>query len=425
MYATMPNVLPNFALVEASFVVDCHDHSVARPRPSDPVHAVLNWCMAATCTTPHQTTNSLHPRRETQPGRTLARAGKAWRRTCSHRLCARSCGGLCRKFYDEDELTLDALRRMHDRLLTSRDTATFDAALDEAESPSAWKTPSDVADQVLDGTCTPDPAGPPGDPPALLPRGYRLLRRASESHRRSGDRDLPRRVPGRLPRDLRSLRSGPARSPSRTSPPTAARSTTATRRRAEAEAVFNWFMEDPRRCACLPRRPTPAGRLPVPRVHAHGPRPGPAGADPHRPHGRHPQRHRQDERRRPDRAPRTAPDVRFDLFHANWPYSGELLYLAKNYPERGDRLLLGEHHRSDLLPETCSSRRSSSVPHGKIHGYGSDYRRRADPAWAHADDRPRQHRHCALPTWSRWNTSTSTRAQSDRRTRGSTTPTSS
>jgi len=25
-------------------------------------------------------------------------------------------------------------------------------------------------------------------------------------------------------------------------------------------------------------------------------------------------------------------DVKFDLFHGNWPYLGELLYLAKSYP---------------------------------------------------------------------------------------------
>lgn len=25
-------------------------------------------------------------------------------------------------------------------------------------------------------------------------------------------------------------------------------------------------------------------------------------------------------------------DVRFDLFHGNWPYMGDLLFLVKNYP---------------------------------------------------------------------------------------------
>ena len=25
-------------------------------------------------------------------------------------------------------------------------------------------------------------------------------------------------------------------------------------------------------------------------------------------------------------------DVKFDLFHGNWPYMGDLLFVAKNYP---------------------------------------------------------------------------------------------
>ena len=82
----------------------------------------------------------------------------------------------------------------------------------------------------------------------------------------------------------------------------------------------------------LPGRQPPAGRLPVPPVHAHGARPGPAGADPHRAHGRHPQRHRQDQRRWLTSLIELHRETRFDLFHANWPYSGELLFLGKNYP---------------------------------------------------------------------------------------------
>ena len=77
-------------------------------------------------------------------------------------------------------------------------------------------------------------------------------------------------------------------------------------------------------------------------------------------------------------------DVRFDLFHANWPYSGELLYLGKNYPN----VALDFCWANIIDPMYCQDlfkQASACVPHGKIHGYGSDYRRlRRTSAWAHA-----------------------------------------
>jgi len=78
------------------------------------------------------------------------------------------------------------------------------------------------------------------------------------------------------------------------------------------------------------------------------------------------------------------PDVRFDLFHANWPYSGELLYLGKNYPN----VAIDFCWANIIDPIYCIEmfkQAISSVPHGKIHGYGSDYGGQVDRAWAHAE----------------------------------------
>jgi len=76
-------------------------------------------------------------------------------------------------------------------------------------------------------------------------------------------------------------------------------------------------------------------------------------------------------------------DVRFDLFHANWPYGGEFLFLGKNYPN----VTLDFCWANIIDPVYCQNlfkQVLSAVPHGKVHGYGSDFGGSADRAWAHA-----------------------------------------
>ena len=64
--------------------------------------------------------------------------------------------------------------------------------------------------------------------------------------------------------------------------------------------------------------------------------------------------------------------VQFDLFHGNWPYMGDLLYLAKNYPNVTIDLcwvnIIDPLYSVELL-----KRAVMTVPHVKIHGYGGDY----------------------------------------------------
>lgn len=77
-------------------------------------------------------------------------------------------------------------------------------------------------------------------------------------------------------------------------------------------------------------------------------------------------------------------DVRFDLFHANWPYGGELIYMGKNFPNVSLDFcwtnIIDPVYSQNLLKQALGS-----VPHGKIHGYGSDFGGSVERAWAHAD----------------------------------------
>ncbi|TKJ47754.1 hypothetical protein CEE34_02275 [Candidatus Aerophobetes bacterium Ae_b3a] len=65
-------------------------------------------------------------------------------------------------------------------------------------------------------------------------------------------------------------------------------------------------------------------------------------------------------------------EVRFDIFHGNWPYDGEVLYLAKNYSNvHIDACWLNvidAYYARKLFANSIMA-----VPHTKIHGFGADY----------------------------------------------------
>ncbi len=64
-------------------------------------------------------------------------------------------------------------------------------------------------------------------------------------------------------------------------------------------------------------------------------------------------------------------DVRFDLFHGNWPYAGEWLYLAKNFPNVSLDCcwlhIIDPRYARRVLADAIMT-----VPHNKIHGFGGD-----------------------------------------------------
>ena len=65
-------------------------------------------------------------------------------------------------------------------------------------------------------------------------------------------------------------------------------------------------------------------------------------------------------------------DVRFDLFHGNWPYAGDWLFLGKNYPNVSLDCcwlhIIDARYARRVLADSITA-----VPHCKIHGFGGDY----------------------------------------------------
>ena len=380
-----------YAYCETVPLVDCHDHAVKLgPKYTDPVQVIIGEYFLTdlgSATTEAEARILLDQELRWEERWPILE--KAWQRTC-HTGYAQITRRVLKKFYDEDEVTLDALHRMEERLLDLEDETTFEAILDEAKIAVRLADVWPDVKQVLDGIYE------------LTPRA-RLVIPLPAYHRirdYMGVQELMTPL-GRTVTNLDEYidacreifegfkaygavafkdQSGYFRSLNYSNPP-----------RAEAEKVFNWFMEDPLRSASYPDGVRPLDDylfhafmrmardmdLPV-QVHT-GP---PAGLYGDITKGNAAglanllMLHR---------------DVRFDLFHANWPYSGEILFLCKAYPN----VALDFCWTNVIDPVYCQNlfrQALSSVPHSKIHGYGSDFGGfgyapgggYVDRAWAHA-----------------------------------------
>lgn len=64
-------------------------------------------------------------------------------------------------------------------------------------------------------------------------------------------------------------------------------------------------------------------------------------------------------------------DVRFDLFHANWPFAGDILFLAKNYSNVSIDMCWA-YAIDPVYSRDFLERAVMTVPYTKIHGFGSD-----------------------------------------------------
>ncbi len=364
-------------------LVDCHDHSgAAGPKYADPVAVIVSGYFRSDLLSASSEADmavlgdASRPLEERWP--VLERA---WKRTC-HTGYAQVTRRVLKRFYDEDELTLAALERMSARLLDLSDEAAFERILEEANIAVRLENVQPDPRQVIAGTAR------------LAPRS-RLVFPAPAYHRvasyeavQGNVAPLGRRVTtlGEYVEALRELISA-----YKAFGAVAIKDQSAYTRtlaygnptRAAAEEVFNWFMEDPRRSAAYPDGVRPLDdylfhallriardlELPV-QIHT-GHMAGirndivktnAAGLT------RVIELHR---------------DVRFDLFHANWPYSGDILYLVKNYPN----VTIDFCWANIIDPIYCQNlfrQALASVPHGKVHGYGSDFGGSADRAWAHA-----------------------------------------
>jgi hypothetical protein len=371
------------AYCEATPIVDCHDHSgECGPKYADPIQVVIAGYFGSDVWSASSDADygiiedQKRPWEERWP-----LLEKAWRRTC-HTGYAQVTRRVLKRFYDEDDVTLAALRRMQDKLLDLTNAQTFEGILEEARIVARVEDTWPDVRKVLDGSLPMTPRGrlaislpgyheiksyasvqanvaPLGCTVTSLDEYLDACRRIFEGHKRYGAVTFKDQCAY-----TRTLDFGN---------PT----------RAQAEEVFNWFMEDPRRSAAYPDGVKPLDDflfhefmrmardldLPVQIHTGHM-----AGI-------------------RNDIAKTNAVgltkvielhrDVRFDLFHANWPYSGELLYLGKNFPN----VSIDFCWANIIDPVYCQNlfrQALSSVPHAKIHGYGSDYLGDVGHSWAHA-----------------------------------------
>lgn len=372
-------------------IVDTHDHSTKLgPKYTDPIQIVVGeYCLtdlaSASSDADAQTLlNHQIPWEERWP--ILERA---WPRTC-HTGFAQITRRVMKGFYGEDEVTLAALRRMAEKLLDLEDKVTFEQLLDKANIVTRLADVWPDVRAVLDGSLQ------------LTPRA-RLVIPLPGYHNICSYLDVQERVAplGKTVSSLdayldacRTIFEG-----FKAFGAVAFKDQSAYFRaldygnptRAEAERVFNRFMADP-----LYRESYPHGVKPLDDYLFHEFLRMARDMDlPVQLHTGHLAGLYGDITKA--NAVQLADllllhrDVRFDLFHANWPYAGEALYLAKNFPN----VALNFCWANVIDPLYCQNlmrQALSSVPHSKIHGHGSDYGGfgyypgggYVDRAWAHA-----------------------------------------
>ncbi|MHB0935402.1 MAG: amidohydrolase family protein [Armatimonadota bacterium] len=372
------------AFIDAVPLVDCHDHSAqCGPKLDDPIMALITGYVGSDLQSASSDADiaviydTSLPLEERWP-----LLERAWKRTC-HTGYAQVTRRVLKRFYEEDALTLEALYRVKDRLLDLGDPAFFDSVLEEAKIAARIEDVWPDMRKVIDGTL---PLSPRGRLAIGLP-GLHMIRCYNDVQG----------IANCLKRSITSLDDyleacGEIFTAHKRFGAVCFKDQSAYSRaldygnptRAEAEAVFNWFMADPRRSVSYPD-----GVKPLDDFLFHQFMRMARDLDlPVQIHTGHMAGIRNDIVKT-NAAGLTSVlelhrDVRFDLFHANWPYSGELLYLGKNYPN----VTLDFCWANIIDPVYCVQtlkQALSCVPHGKIHGYGSDYGGNGVlHAWAHA-----------------------------------------
>jgi predicted TIM-barrel fold metal-dependent hydrolase len=371
------------AFCEATPIVDCHDHTAAPgPKYEDPIAVVRGgYCHSDLWSALSDAENARLADSSLSLEQRWPILQKAWRRAC-HTGYAQVTRRVLKRFYGVEELTLEALKGMEGRLLDLTDEKVFDGLLGEARIVARLGDVWPDVRKVLDGTL------------ALAPR-TRLVISLPAYHNIRSFADVQDRV-APLGRTVTALEEYVAAcreifEAAKRFGAVAFKDQSAYSRpidygnpaRAEAEGVFNWFMGDAARSASYPDgtralddwlfheflRMAAAMDLPVQIHTGHM-----AGI--------------RNEITKTNAALLTHVldlhcDVRFDLFHANWPFGDELMFLAKNYPN----VTVDFCWANIIDPVYCQrlfQRALSCVPHGKVHAYGSDFGGHADRAWAHA-----------------------------------------
>lgn len=367
-------------------LIDCHDHSRhCGPRHEDPLVALLtcyfksDFWSASDDDTVNGVFDMNRPLEERWPA-----FERVWKRTC-HTGYAQMVRRALRHFYGIETLTLDTVKALPGRWLDLQDEKVFDRILGEAKIAARLVnySPEINVKAVLDGTLR------------LTPRA-RLTIRLPEYHRLTSCADVERNV-FPLRRHVTSLDEYLAACRAifeghKRFGAVAFKDQSAYSRaidygnpcRADAERLFNSLLAYPNRTLAYPDQSRPLDDflfhefmrmardmdLPV-QIHT-------GHMDGIR-----------NEIVKTNAVQLTSVftvhrDVRFDLFHANWPFAGELLFLAKNYPNVSIDLCW-THIIDPVYSQTFLKQALSCVPHGKVHGYGTDLVGAPDLAWAHAE----------------------------------------
>jgi len=371
--------------IETLPIIDCHDHSSQMgPKPTDPVKAVIDWYMRADIASASSEAeveiifDEKRPLEERWP--LLERAWQRARHTGYAQVIRRAL----REFYHEPDLTLEALQRIGANPIDFSDEANYTAILDKARIvlrlEDCWPNPKDF----LAGTYH----MPPRSRLMISLPGFHNLRASYEVQANAAiiDRcvtsldeylDACREIFTRL----KAAGAAGFKDQSAYNRSLAFGNPT----RQQAEEAFNWMMADPRRSLAYPDAVQPlsdylfqhfmriARDLDLP-VQIHTGHMAGSYNEITKANAIHLtsllELHR---------------ETRFDLFHANWPYSGEILFLIKNYPNVALDFCWA-HMVDPLYSQALLRQAISSVPHAKIHGYGSDLGGdMLTSAWAHAD----------------------------------------
>lgn len=369
--------------IESIPIIDCHDHSgEERTRYTDPIVALTSGYFHDDIASASSEAERLMLEDES---RTLEERWpifeRAWERTkyTGYGLVTRM---VLEEFYEEAELTLPALRRIQDRLLDFTDDAFSESVLDKAgivvRIVDNWPDVKKIADGSF--------MMPPRSRLAISLPAYHAVCSAEEIQALISPTG---RTVTSLDEYVQACRevfeiqkefgavcfkdqSAYTRSISYGNPD-----------RSQVEESFNWIMADPRRKLSYPDGNRPLGdylfhqfmRLAVEMdlpVQLHTGHMAGTWNDVAK-----------------ARAIHLVPvlelhkDVSFDLFHLNWPYDGDILFLGKNYPNVALDFcwthIIDPVYAQRIIPQILGA-----VPHGKVHGYGSDHSGNIERSWAHS-----------------------------------------
>ncbi len=372
------------SFIDALPLIDCHDHSTqCGPTPTDPILAIMDGYFisdvfsASSEAEMQLIQDTQKPLEERWPV-----FEKIWKRTC-HTGYAQAVRRVMKEYYGEEQMSLSALQHVGREIVDCGNEVVFEKILTKANIVVRLEDVWPDLKKVVDGTLKVTPRGRlvislPG---FHAVKNYDSINYLGEVLNRTiTSLDEYLSACWRMFEAYKKLGAVAFKDQSAYERTLTFGNPT----RHQAEEVFNWIIADPRRTAAYPDQVKPLSDflfhefmrmardldLPVQIHTGHM-----AGF--------------RNEITKTNAILLTSVlelhrDTRFDLFHANWPYSGELLFLAKNY-----RNVSIDFCWANIIdPIYCQNmfkQALSSIPHCKIHGYGSDFGGDyVTHAWAHA-----------------------------------------